>query len=273
MRTILFLLLAAFVFTSCRSSELIRPGDTLEVAFDKAMNQYENENWSDAARAFETVVSIGRGTDLGQEAQYMLAESYFNAGRYLIAASEYERYASFHPRSPRREEVDFKVAISYYNLSPRYKLDQTHTRQALERFRLFNSRYPNSERVSEAGEFITELRNKLARKHFSAGEFYMRTGRYNAAAVSFDLVIDEYPESKWAERALVEQIEAFILFAENSIEARQKERYQKALDSYGTYLQLFPRGENRSRAEELHDIAQNEIDRLDRRERTAQSDR
>lgn len=274
MRTILILLSAAFIFTSCRSSDLIRPGDSLEVAFDKSMNQFENENWSDAARAFETVVSIGRGTDIGQEAQYYLAESYYNARRYLIAASEYERYAQFYPRSPRREEVDFKTAISYYNLSPRYKLDQTYTKQALERFRLFNSRYPNSERVTDSGEYITELRNKMARKNFSAGEFYMRTSRYNAAAVYFDLVIDEYPDSKWAERALVNQIEAYILYADNSVRARQKERYEKALDSYGTYLQLFPRGENRSKAEELHDRALNEIDSIARRDGSvAQSDR
>lgn len=263
MRNLLLITLAAFALISCRSQDLIRPGDTLEVAFEKAKSQYDQEKWASAADAFETVMSIGRGTDIGQEAQYYLAESYYNNGRYLLAASEYERYASFYPRSDRREEVDFKAALCYYNMSPRYKLDQTYTRQAVEMFRLFNSRHPNSERVAEASEFIIELRNKLARKKYEAAKFYMRTSRFKAATVYHDLVIDQYPESDWAEKALVDQIEAFILYADNSVQSRQQERYEEAISSYEIYLQLFPRGENRSKAEDFYDRALREIESLD----------
>lgn len=258
----LVLFVAIFALISCRGTDLIRPGDSIEVAFEKAMNQFEQENWTDAANAFETVVSIGRGTDVGQDAQFYLAESYFNGRRYLIAASEYERYASFYPRSERREVVDFKAAESYYQLSPRYRLDQTYTRTALDRYRLFNSRYPNSERVEVTGERISELRSKLARKEFHAAEFYMRTNRYQSAVIYFDLVIDSYPETRWAELSLVKKIEAYILYADNSVRDRQEERYQLALDTYNTYLQLFPRGENRSRAEALYDEASESIERV-----------
>lgn len=269
MRAILILLAASFLFISCRSSDLIRPGDSLEVAFEKAMGQFEEENWTDAARAFETVISIGRGTDIGQEAQFYLAESYFNNRRFLIAASEYERYAQFYPNSERREKADFRKGLSYYNLSPRYRLDQTYTRRAIQNFRLFNSRYPDSEFRDEIGEYISEMRTKLARKHYSAARFYHRTSRYNAAAVYYDIVIDEYPETEWAEKALVAQIEAYILFAENSVPQRQAERFEKALDSYSTYLQLFPRGENRSRVEELYDRANRGLERAQERDAVA----
>ncbi|REL33712.1 outer membrane protein assembly factor BamD [Rhodohalobacter sp. SW132] len=262
MRTLIIILVAAFALVSCRSQDLIRPGDTLDVAFEKAKSQYDQENWSTAARAFETVVSIGRGTDVGQEAQFLLAESYYNNRQYLIAASEYQRYTSFYPRSERREQADFKQALSYYQMSPRYKLDQTYTRQAIDRFRLFNSRYPDSELVAEASGYIEEMREKLARKQYEAANFYMRTNRYQAAIVYHDIVIDSYPETVWAERSLVDQIEAYIIYADNSVQARQKERYEEAVASYETYLQLFPRGENRSRAESLYDRATREIERI-----------
>lgn len=269
MRTFVILFLAALTLTSCRSQDLIRPGDSLEVAFEKAKSQYDDENWTDAAQSFETVISIGRGTDIGQEAQYLLAESHYNNRRYLLAASEYERYASFYPRSERREEVDFKIGLSYYQMSPRYKLDQTNTYTAMENFRLFSSRYPNSERGDEVAEYITEMREKLARKQYNAAEFYMRTNRYSAAAVYYDLVIDEYPETEWAEQALVDQIHAYILYADNSVANRQKERYEQAVESYDKYMQLFPRGDNRSRAEDLYDEASNKISSIDRREARA----
>ena len=254
MRVYSLLFVAILVLTSCRSKDLIRPGDTLEVAFEKAMMQYNQEDYRDAANAFETVISIGRGTDYGQEAQFYLAESHFKSERYLLAASEYARYSQYHPNSPRREEVDFKEALCYYEISPRYRLDQKYTTQAVEKFRLYRTRYPNSERADEAAEYISELRNKLARRDFNAADFYMRTERYNSAAIYFGLVIDNYPESEpWAERALVRQIEAYVLYAENSVQDRQAERFEQALDSYNTYLQLFPQGENRSKAEDLFD--------------------
>ncbi len=271
MRLLLILLTAALVFVSCRSRDLIRPGDSLEVAFEKAMNQFENENYSEAARAFDIVISIGRGTDIGQDSQFYLAESYFRQRRYLLSASEFSRYVQFHPTSPRRETAEFKEALSYYHLSPRFKLDQTYTQRAIERFRLFNDRYPSSEHFSEAVTYIEELRGKLARRDYNAAEFYMRTGRYNSAAIYFGLVIDNFPESTWAESSLVRQIEAYILFAENSIPARQEERFRQALQSYSTYLQLFPQGEHRSRAEDLYDRAQEGIDRVRERQPVAQN--
>lgn len=256
MRVYSLLFVAILVLTSCRSKELIRPGDSLEVAFEKAMMQYNQEKYRDAAQAFETVISIGRGTDYGQEAQFYLAESYYKSNRYLLAASEYARYAQYHPNSPKREEVDFKEALSYYQISPRYRLDQKYTTQAIEKFRLYRTRYPDTERADEAAEYITELRNKLAHRDFNAADFYMRTERYNSAAIYFGLVIDNYPESEpWAERALVRQIEAYVLYAENSVQDKQAERFEKALDSYNTYLQLFPQGKNRSKAEDLFDRA------------------
>jgi len=271
MRIIIILSLAAITLMSCRSQDLIRPGDSLEVAYEKAMNQFEEENYTEAARAFETVVSIGRGTDIGQDAQFYLAESYYNNRRYLIAASEYARYSQFHPNSERRQIADFKQGMSYYNLSPRFKLDQSYTNRAIENFRLFRSRYPNSEYAEQAADKISELREKLARRDFNAAEFYMRTNRYRSAAIYFDIVIDQYPETKWAERSLVSQIEAYILYAENSVPARQEERFEQALESYNTYLQLFPRGENRSKAEDLYDRAQNALDEIREREAVAQN--
>lgn len=255
MKKLSLLLLFVIILASCRSQQLIRPGDTLQVAYAKAYSLYDEEKWDDAISAFETVISIGRGTDIGRDSQYYLAESYYNNRQYLIAASEYERYATSFPNDPRLEEVNYKTALSYYQLSPRYNVDQTHTNRALERFRLFMARHPNSDLVEDAGNKVEELQEKLARKHYESAEFYMRTKRYRAAATYYDIVIDRFPGTTWAEQALVDQIDAYIQYADNSVQARQEERYQLALESYEKYVQLFPRGSNRSRAEDLYDQA------------------
>jgi outer membrane protein assembly factor BamD len=243
------------VFASCKNSDLIQRGDSLEVAFEKAMAFYEKEDYSNASQAFETVVQIARGTEYGQDAQFYLAGSYYNDGRYLLAASEYERFISLFPRVERRQEAQFKEAYSYYKLSPRYKLDQKYTRMAIEKFQLYNSRFPNSDKVNEAGKYISEMRTKLAKKLYHSGDLYLRTDRYDAAIIYYDLTIDKYPETKWAQRALVDEIKTYSIYADRSVASKQRERYQKAVEAYEKFIQLFPNGEYRQEAEELVDEA------------------
>ncbi len=253
------LLLAAFVFASCKNSDLIQRGDSLEVAYDKAMAFYEKEDYSEAAEAFETVVQIARGTEYGQDAQFYLAESYYNDERYLLAASEYERFISLFPRVEQRQEAQFKEAYCYYKLSPRYKLDQEYTRTAIEKFQLYNSRFANSEKADEAGKYISEMRTKLAKKLYHSADLYLRTDRYEAAIIYYDLTIDKYPETKWAQRSLVDEIETYNIYADRSVASKQRERYQKAVEAYETFIQLFPNGEYRQEAEELVDEARSAL--------------
>ncbi|SMO69240.1 outer membrane protein assembly factor BamD [Fodinibius sediminis] len=249
------LLLITAVLLSCKNEDLIQRGDTLPTAFKKSMSLYQSEEYTDAAEAFETVIQLGRGTDYGQEAQFYLAESYFKSGRYLLASAEYSRFVTLYPRADKREEAQFKEAYSYYKLSPRYKLDQKHTRTAIEKFQLYNSRYPNSERVEEAARYITELRSKLAKKLYHSARLYMQTDSYEAAIVYYDLTIDNYPESMWAQRALVDKINTYVVYADRSVQAKQRERYQAAVDAYETFIQLFPEGQYRSEAEDHVDDA------------------
>lgn len=262
LKTGILLLLIGLVGITCARKDLIKQGDTLPQAFGKAKNLYDNGKYSDAVNAFETVIRIGRGTEYAQDAQFLLAESYFEDERYLLAASEYERFQTLYPNSPRREEVDFKNAFCYYKLSPRYKLSQKYTHTAIENFRLFNSRYPDSDRVQESAEYISELRSKLARKLYNAADLYMRTDQYEAAIIYYDLTIDRYPETQWAERALVNEINAYVIYADNSVSSMQRERYSKAVESYEKYLQLFPESDLRSRAENYVDDARDALAEL-----------
>lgn len=247
--------LVTLSLSACVSKKQIRPGDTLDVAYEKALALYERGRYTDATRAFETVLSIGRGTEIAQNSQYLLADSYFKNREYLIAAAEYRRYYTNYPRSERRIEAEFTESICYYRLSPRYKLDQTDTFRAIELMQLFIGRYPNSDEARLAATYIDEMREKLARKEFSAAELYLRIGYYQAASVYFGLTIDNFPETTWAEKALANQILSYILFAENSVPERQAERFEKAIESYEKYVQLFPRGESRSTVESYVDRA------------------
>jgi outer membrane protein assembly factor BamD len=264
MRSFIITLFTLLILTSaCRNKDLIRPGDPLNVAYDKSVALFEEEKYDDAAYGFDLVTRIGRGTNFSKDAQFYLAESYFFDRQYILAASEYERFISYYPQDEKRQQVEFKLALCFYEQSPRYRLDQTQTRRAIQLFRLFNNKYPDSELVVESAQKIDELRNKLARKSFEAGEFYLRTSRYVAASIYFDQVVDQYPESKWAEQSLLKQIETYITYADNSITEKQVERYTLAVDNYEKFIQLFPQSKNRGNAESMYSDAIKKIANVD----------
>lgn len=260
--TVLILFILVIGAGACANKNAIKPGDTVDVAFDKAKALYDKERFGDAARAFETVLSLGRGTDQAREAQYLLADSYFKNKEFLIAASEYRRYVTFYPRSERREEAEFMEAFSYYKISPRFKLDQTDTERAITLFRVFIGRYPDSQKTTEAAQLVDEMRNKLARKSFTSAMMYYNLKLYNSAAMYFQVTIDNYPETPFAEESQARQVQAYVLYADMSIPERQAERYQMAVDSWQRYTQLFPNGKNRGSAEQAFNTARSALDRI-----------
>lgn len=261
--TLLITALSLLLLSCGGKSTTIRPGDTIQEAFVKANRLFELESYGQAAEAFETVVNLGRATEFGREAQFKLAESYFHDGRYMLAGSEFKRYRDFYPRADKLDKADFKRALSYYKMSPRYKLDQKNSKKAIELFNLFISRYPDHDKVDDADGYIQDLRNKLAHKNYSAAQLYLRLEQYKAAAIYLDVTINEYPDSKWAEKALAEQIHTYVLYANRSIQSKKAERYKKAIQSYEKYLQLFPNGKNRSLAEDFYDDALQGLEELE----------
>jgi outer membrane protein assembly factor BamD len=261
-QSVLLLMLIALTMGACANKNAIKPGDTVDVAFDKAKLLYDKQKYGDAARAFETVLSLGRGTEQAREAQYLLADSYFKNREYIISASEYRRYVTFYPRSERREEAEFMEAYSYYKISPRFKLDQTDTERAITLFRVYIGKYPDSEKTSEAAELIDEMRNKLARKSFTSANMYFNLKLYNSAAMYFQVTIDNFPETEYAEQSLAKQVQAYTLYADISVAERQAERYRLAVDSWQRYTQLFPNGKNRGSAESFYNTARSALDRI-----------
>ncbi len=260
--SVLFLLLLALSMGACANKNAIKPGDTVDVAFDKAKLLYDKQKYGDAARAFETVLSLGRGSDQAREAQYLLADSYFKNREYLISASEFRRYVTFYPRSERREEVEFMEAFSYYKISPRFKLDQTDTERAITLLRVFIGKYPDSQKTTEAAQLVDEMRLKLAKKSFTSASMYFNLKMYNSAAMYYQITLDNFPETEYAEQSLVKQILSYLLYADMSVTERQAERYQMAIDSWQRYTQLFPNGKNRSTAESHFNSARNALNRI-----------
>jgi outer membrane protein assembly factor BamD len=249
-----FALVLALQLAACSGSGRVRYESPAE-AFEKGMEAYEKGKNRRAIEYLQGVFDFGRTHEFAADAQLFLARAYARNREYMLAANEYNRFVQIFRQDPRVPDAEFENAMTYYARSPEFELDQTETERAVRQFQLFINRYPTHPKASEAVGMIAELREKLAHKRHEAARLYARRRLHEAAALTFESVFDEYPDTEWADDALFGAIQSYILYAEQSIIQRQRERYQSAIDNYERLAQLFPDSPHLPLATELHEQA------------------
>lgn len=240
-------------------------------AYEKGMTAYEEGDHQDAVRYFQSVFNYGRGNEWAPDAQYQLALTHRKQGKHLVAANEFKRFTQLYRNNPKVPQAEFEQAKSYYLRSPQYHLDQTDTKKAIELFRLFIDRYPGHDRVAEAKSMINEMQAKLAHKQYDAARLYERRDMWRAATESYRSLFDQYPETPWADDALLGALRSYVQYADRSVQNKQAERYQKALDQYAQLQQLFPESSLLDTAVDLKAEAERKLERVRERDANQQS--
>ena len=117
MRTLI--LISLMLLASC-SGTRNNDEQTLKDIFNQAMDNLENSKYLQAQSDFKNVLIRGTGTDLGDDAQYFLGESYYRNKEYLLAIAEYEKLTRKMGYSPFVEDARFKICEAYRIESPKY---------------------------------------------------------------------------------------------------------------------------------------------------------
>ena len=151
--------------------------------------------------------------------------------------------------------AEYERALTYSERSPDHELDQTDTERAIGAFNLFLDRFPQHELAPQAAQRVEDLREKLARKQYETAQLYERRELYEAAAFYFETVFDKYPDTRWADDALLGAIRSYISFSEQSVVTRQPERLEKAVEHYQRLVQIFPDSPLLKDAEALYERA------------------
>lgn len=242
-----------------------------EQAYEKGMKHYEEENYEEAIRYFRAVLNYGRGNEWGPDAQFHLALAQRKQGKYLVAANEFKRFTRLYRNDPMVPRAEYEQARAYYARSPNYQLSQTDTRKAIELFQLFIDRYPEHDLVPEAQEKVDELRAKLAHKQYAAAKLYERREMWPAATTTYEMAFNQYPDTPWADNALLGALRSYIRYADRSVRDKQAERYQQAIAQYDRLTQLFPESPLLEEASRLRDEAQRKLEQVREREQERQS--
>ncbi len=236
----LFLTISLLASSSCKSEfEKIRASGDTELIYQKALEYYEAEDWQRAQTLFELIISAFRGRPELEDLYFKYAYTYFHLGRYVLANYYFSNFSNTFPHSAKREEADFMAAYSFYQLSPSYRLDQSYTLKAIDAFQLFVNTYPDSPRVPECNRLIDQMRLKLERKAYDAAQLYFNLRDYQAAIVSFENLLKDFPETRNAEHVRYMLVRSAFLMAENSIYEKQQERFRQTLEYAHNFLNKY----------------------------------
>lgn len=225
---------------SCSKFTKIQKSQDFQYKYDKALEYYEKQDYYRALNLFDQVMPFFRGTDQAENIAYKYAYAYYYQKEYIMANYYFGRFAKTFPRSDKAEECAYMAAYCKYLDSPRYELDQTNTKQAIQELQVFINTYPNSERVKQSNDLIDELREKLQLKAFEIAKLYFKMEKYKASVTSFASLLKDYPDTKYKEDAMFYSIKSYYYYAQKSVRSKRNERYHEAINIYNDFIAQYP---------------------------------
>ncbi len=225
---------------SCKTEyERIRESGDADLMYKQALVYFEEEDYYRAQALFELALGAFRGKPELENLYFKYAYTYYYQGDYLLAAYYFKNFAQTFPVSEHKEEAEYMTAYSYYKLSPSYRLDQKYTLQALESFQTFINNHPHSDRVSLCNKLMDQLRDKLEDKAYANGLLYFNLKQYQAATLSFENLLIDFPDTDRAEEVRYMIVKAAYLLAINSVPEKIEERLGNALKHSREFLEKY----------------------------------
>jgi len=206
----LALLVITLATTACGAADPYRgiPADPL---FARGQAEFEEEDWSNAVEILERVTLAFPDFERLADARFLLARAYYEDEKYITANQEFLNFLSRHPGSERVPEAALWTCRSVAAQSRIPQRDQSETERAAGVCQGVASDYTgiDDEVAAQAREIFNEMRSRLAKKAFDNGEFYTARQQWDPAIIYFEKVVEEYADTEWAPRAIVEIMEAY----------------------------------------------------------------
>lgn len=243
MRTSLLFVFAALLLSSCGEYQQLLRSDDTPKKYAAVDSLYNAGKYKKALKLMEQIVPSYRGKPQAEPLMFKYANTFYQLEDFYLAGYQFDRFETSFPKSDSIEVAAYKSAKSYYELSPRFSLDQRDTYKALEKLQDYINKYPDSEKRLEANALVKELREKLEKKDFEVARQYLSTaeslGSFAPAIEAFDNFIADHPGSTYRKDAFYGRLEAQYLMAVNSVPSKVEDRLVAAKKYYESFLKYY----------------------------------
>lgn len=234
------IVLLAVILSSCGNYNKIVKSSDYEFKYKKAVEYYEDGEYVKSGTLFRELVNIYRGTSRADKIYFFYAKSMIGQKDYLMAGHYFNTLISESPTSEYVEEAQYMVGYCKYLISPKARLDQQVTQEAIDALQLYINLYPFNERVDEANRLIDELRDKLVYKSYLSAKMYFDFDNYKAAVVALTNSLNEHSDSKYREDLMYMLLKSRYLLAIGSVPEKKEVRLSSALDEYFSFVDEYP---------------------------------
>lgn len=249
------LVVLAVGFAACSKFSKLQKSENLDLKKEGAYAYYDKRDFYRASQLLEELVPLLKGTQDAEKSEFLFAMCQYEL-RFLESASFYFNYfLESYPRSIYAEEALYMEALSQYENSPSYYLDQGNTDKAILALETYIQKYPDSERRVKCQTMIDRLNEKLEKKDFENAKLFHQVMEYKAAIIALGNFAKNYPSSSFREEALYLQVLSAYKLARNSTEAKKLERYQQTIEFYTTFANLFPKSKRIKELESVFDAS------------------
>lgn len=250
--TFILLIVVALFGQSCKSKfEKLKASNDNAKKYQEGVRLYTKKDYTKALVLFDDLVERYRGLTEAEDLYYYYSYTHYKLRDYVTARYHFKIFADTYPSSPKAEECRYMAAYCFYLESPTFSLDQANTIKAIDALQLFINLYPKSDRGQEAAKLIQDLRDKLEIKSFENAKMYLEIGDYKSAVIAFNNSMRDYPDTKFSEEMEFMMIKAQYLYAKNSFENKQEERFNEAILLYNEFIESYPGSKFAKEAEQL----------------------
>jgi outer membrane protein assembly factor BamD len=255
------------LIASCSPFSKLQKKGTQEEKYKAANEYYKKADWYRAGVLFEELIPVLKGSNESEMAQFYYAYTQYHQQLYSVSAQLFQRFYETFARSDKAQEAQYLYALSQFKDTPKFNLDQSNTVTATSALQDFINAYPESEYREECTKMILELRRRLEQKAYEKAKQYHKISGFNIASlkssvVSIDNFQKEFPDSEYNEELAYLKVDAQYNYALNSLETKQKERFQDAATFYQALIDKYPSSKYLKQAEKMYETSLKEVDRI-----------
>ncbi|MBE5072999.1 outer membrane protein assembly factor BamD [Erythrobacteraceae bacterium E2-1 Yellow Sea] len=174
----------------------------VETLYAEAKDRLDRGQTKFAAALFDEVERQHPYSPWARRAQLMSAFSYYVGRDYNKAIASAQRFLSIHPGNKDAPYAYYLIGLSYYEQISDVERDQKITQQARTALTEVTRRFPATEYAADARLKLDLVEDHLAGKEMQIGRFYERSGRWLAAQLRFQNVVEQYQTTSHAPEAL-----------------------------------------------------------------------
>jgi outer membrane protein assembly factor BamD len=177
----------------------VAPADDIYAA---ATKDFEDEDYGAAVQRYRQFLDHYPLDPRTQEVEYRIAQAHYRDESYAEAITAFSDFQRMYPTSPRLPEVEYTIAQAHMDQMDAIDRDLASARNAHERFRSVMLRYPGTDYAEKASTKLQQCREHLAERELYIASFYFDRSQLRAGETRVKGLIDRYPDTDAATRAL-----------------------------------------------------------------------